>query len=291
MKETVELLERENLSCVIRKDGEIHTFRQRGVKDLYEIYTHTPDLLNDSEIADKVVGKGAAAIMVLGKVAMLHATVISQEAYNLLEQAGIKVEYKTIAPYIINRAGDGRCPLETKLKDCKTAEECWSLIEEFINQMSTKKILFICHGNICRSPMAEFVMKDIVKKEGLSHLFEIASAATSTEEIGNPVYPPVRRLLDEHGISCTGKTAHQMTLRDYEHYDMIIAMDRNNLRNINRIIGDDRLHKVTLLMDYTTHPRDVADPWYTRDFMATWYDVNEGCRGLLSHLKASKMQK
>lgn len=136
MKELVELLDRENLSCVIRKGGEIHTFKQRGVKDLYEIYTHTPDLLNDSEIADKVVGKGAAAIMVLGKVAMLHATVISQEAYNLLEQAGIKVEYETLAPYIINKAGDGRCPLETKLKDCKTAEECWSLIEEFVKNIS-----------------------------------------------------------------------------------------------------------------------------------------------------------
>ena len=146
------------------------------------------------------------------------------------------------------------------------------------------KILFICHGNICRSPMAEFVMKDIVKKESLDHLFEIASAATSTEEIGNPVYPPVRRLLDEHGIDCSGKTARQMTLDDYNHYDIIVAMDRNNLRNLKRIVGDDPLHKITLLMDYTTHPRDVADPWYTRDFQATWYDVNEGCRCLLKTL-------
>lgn len=148
------------------------------------------------------------------------------------------------------------------------------------------KILFICHGNICRSPMAEFLMKDLVKQEGLSDRFEIASAATSTEEIGNPVYPPVKRLLDEHGISCEGKTARQMTMRDYEHFDMIIAMDRQNLRNINRIIGEDKLHKVTLLMDYTTRPRDVADPWYTRNFSATWYDINEGCKGLLTQLNA-----
>ncbi len=138
MKELVNLLDRENLSCVIRKDGEIHIFKQKGVKDLYEVYTHTPDLLNGSEIADKVVGKGAAAIMVLGKVAMLHATVISQDAYNLLKQAGIKVEYKTLAPYIINRTGNGRCPLETRLKDHKTAEDCWGLIEEFIKTKQKK---------------------------------------------------------------------------------------------------------------------------------------------------------
>ena len=136
MDELIKLLEEENLSCVIRKDGKIHTFRQRGVKDLYEIYTHQPELLRDSEIADKVVGKGAAALMVLGKVARLHATVISQEAYNLLEQAGIKVEYKTLAPYIINRQGNGRCPLETKLKDCKTSEKCWLKIVEFIQGIS-----------------------------------------------------------------------------------------------------------------------------------------------------------
>lgn len=136
MDELIKLLEEENLSCVIRKDGEIHTFRQRGVKDLYEIYTHQPELLKESEIADKVVGKGAAALMVLGKVARLHATVISQEAYNLLEQASIKVEYKTLAPYIINRQGNGRCPLETKLKDCKTSEDCWLKIVEFMLRIS-----------------------------------------------------------------------------------------------------------------------------------------------------------
>ena len=125
------------------------------------------------------------------------------------------------------------------------------------------KVLFICHGNICRSPMAEFVMKDLVAKAGLSDKFEIASAATSTEEIGNPVYPPARRKLAEHGISCAGKTARQMTRRDYETYDYLIAMDHNNLRNMARFVGGDPEHKVSLLMDHTRRPGDVADPWYT----------------------------
>ena len=152
------------------------------------------------------------------------------------------------------------------------------------------KILFICHGNICRSPMAEFVMKHLVMKHlveeaGLSEQFEIASAATSTEEIGNPVYPPARRKLAEHGIGCEGKTARQMTRSDYNHYDYIIAMDRNNLRNLKRMFGEDTDHKISLLMDYTHRPGDVADPWYTGDFEATWVDVCEGCKGLLEHLE------
>ena len=146
------------------------------------------------------------------------------------------------------------------------------------------KILFICHGNICRSPMAEFVMKQLVKNEGLEGQFEIASAATSTEEIGNPVYPPARRKLAEHGIGCEGKTARQMTRSDYQYYDYIIAMDRNNLRNLKRMFGEDTEHKINLLMDYTHRPGDVADPWYTGDFEATWQDVSEGCKGLLDYL-------
>ena len=148
----------------------------------------------------------------------------------------------------------------------------------------TYKILFVCHGNICRSPMAEFVLKQKVAERGLSELFEIASAATSREEIGNPVYPPARRMLAQHGIACDGKTARQMTRADYAHYDYIIAMDRNNLRNLQRLLGPDTDSKISLLMDYTDMPRDVADPWYTGDFQATWDDVQRGCDGLLQEL-------
>lgn len=149
------------------------------------------------------------------------------------------------------------------------------------------KILFVCHGNICRSPMAEFVMKRLVKEKGLQDQFEIASAATSTEEIGNPVYPPARRKLAEHGIGCEGKTARQMTREDYRYYDRIIVMDRNNLRNLRRLLGEDVDHKITLLMDYTSRLGEVADPWYTGDFEATWKDVLEGCEGLISDVLSS----
>ena len=143
------------------------------------------------------------------------------------------------------------------------------------------RILFICHGNICRSPMAEFIMKDLVKQAGLEHQFHIESAATSTEEIGSPVYPPAKRKLAEHGIDCTGKTARQLTKSDYSKYDLLIGMDRANLRNMRRICGGDPNDKMHLLMDYTGHPGDVADPWYTNDFETTWRDVLAGCRGLL----------
>ena len=143
------------------------------------------------------------------------------------------------------------------------------------------KILFICHGNICRSPMAEFVMKDLVKKRGMEDWFEIASAATSTEEIGNSVYPPARRKLAEHGISCAGKTARQMRKSDYAYYDYLVGMDSANFRNMHRICGGDEAGKTSLLLDWTTRPGSVADPWYTGDFEATWRDVTEGCAGLL----------
>ena len=146
------------------------------------------------------------------------------------------------------------------------------------------KVLFICHGNICRSPMAEFVMKDLVKKEGMEREFHIESAATSAEEIGNPVYPPARRKLAEHGIDCAGKTARQLRKSDYEKYDLLIGMDRANLRNMRRICGDDFADKMHLLMDFTNRPGEVADPWYTGDFDAAWRDVEEGCRGLLYKL-------
>ena len=148
-----------------------------------------------------------------------------------------------------------------------------------------KKILFVCLGNICRSPMAEFVMKDMVKKAGLADEYEIASAATSTEELGNPVYPPARRLLAKHGIDTAGKTARQLNRGDYAKYDFLIGMDHSNLNNMLRICGGDPEGKIHLLMDYTQRPGDVADPWYTGDFEVTWVDVNEGCRGLLKELE------
>ena len=144
------------------------------------------------------------------------------------------------------------------------------------------RILFVCHGNICRSPMAEFVMKDLVKQAGLEDQFHIESAATSTEELGNPVYPPARRKLAEHGINCTGKTARRLTGSDYDTFDLLIGMDRANLRNMHRICGGDPGGKLRLLMDYTDHPGDVADPWYTGDFETTWRDVLAGCQGLLA---------
>lgn len=147
------------------------------------------------------------------------------------------------------------------------------------------KILFVCHGNICRSPMAEFVMKKIVSEAGMESQFEIASAATSTEEIGNAVYPPAQRKLEEHGIRCCGKVARQITRRDYQYYDAIVAMDTNNLRNLQRMLGKDEDHKISRLLDYTDHKGDVADPWYTGDFEATWRDVVKGCNALFQLLK------
>ena len=148
-----------------------------------------------------------------------------------------------------------------------------------------KKILFVCHGNICRSPMAEFVMKDLVQKAGLADHFYIESAATSTEEIGNEVYPPAKRKLAEHGISCKGKTARQMTRSDYQRFDLLIGMDDWNIRNMTRIAGGDPEGKIHKLLDYTARKGDVADPWYTGDFDATWRDVTEGCRELFKSLE------
>ena len=147
------------------------------------------------------------------------------------------------------------------------------------------RLLFVCLGNICRSPMAEYVMKNLVQEAGREGEFEIASAATSAEELGNPVYPPARKKLAEHGISCTGKTARQLRKSDYENYDLLIGMDSSNLRNMRRIFGGDPDGKLSLLLDYTNRPGDVADPWYTGDFDATWQDVEEGCRGLLNKLR------
>ena len=186
------------------------------------------------------------------------------------------------------------------------------------------RILFVCHGNICRSPMAEFVMKDLVSKAGLEEQFHIESAATSTEEIGNPVYSPARRKLAEHGIGCTGKRARQLKNEDYGQYDLLIGMDRANLRNMHRICGGDCGGKMHLLMEFTGRPQrgdphkpsgagrvgngkarecsecspqaeteksgfyfdEVADPWYTNDFETAWRDIMAGCQGLLDFLRS-----
>ena len=146
------------------------------------------------------------------------------------------------------------------------------------------RILFVCHGNICRSPMAEFVMKDMVRRAGLEDEFQIASAATSSEEIGSPVYPPARRKLREHGIRCDGKTARRIKAADYEDYDLLIGMDEANMRNMARCFGGDTEGKLHLLLGFAGREDSVADPWYTGDFEATWQDVNEGCLALLNRL-------
>ncbi len=147
-----------------------------------------------------------------------------------------------------------------------------------------KKILFVCHGNICRSPMAEFVMKQMVREAGLEEQFEIASAATSTEELGNDIYPPVKRLLHEKGIPCKGHRAHQITRNEYAHYDHIIVMDNYNIRNLERVVGPDKDHKVSRLRDFTDSPGEIADPWYTGEFNLTYRQVTESCRALLEKL-------
>ena len=147
------------------------------------------------------------------------------------------------------------------------------------------RILFICHGNICRSPMGEFVMKDLVRKAGLEDHFHIESAATSTEEIGNSVYPPARRKLAEHGIGCAGKTARQLRRDDYARWDYLVGMDEANRRNITRMCGGDPEGKISLLLDHTPNPREVADPWYTGNFERTWLDVSEGCAALLAEIR------
>ena len=146
------------------------------------------------------------------------------------------------------------------------------------------RILFVCHGNICRSPMAEFVMKDLAEKAGRSDDFFIESAAVSAEELGNPVYPPARRELAVHGISCAGKTARQMTRADYDHFDFLVCMDTSNLRRMERICGGDPQGKLSRLLEHTSRPGDVADPWYTGDFSATWQDVVGGCTALLEKI-------
>ena len=148
------------------------------------------------------------------------------------------------------------------------------------------KILFICHGNICRSPMAEFILKDLVRKAGCAAEVRIASAATSREELGSPIYPPAQRQLRSHGVPFDDHRARQMTRADYDAYDLLIGMDSANIRNMLRICGGDPEGKVHRLLDYTARPGDVADPWYTGDFSATWRDVLEGCTAILHRYTA-----
>jgi len=152
-----------------------------------------------------------------------------------------------------------------------------------------KRIMFVCHGNICRSPMAEFIFKDIILRNGLDNEYYITSSATSSEEIwngvGNPVYPPAREELAKHGLKCDGKRAVRLQKSDYDEYDLFICMDSNNMRNIGRIFGNDPDGKVHKLMDYTSRGGDVADPWYTDRFDITYRDILEGCICLFEYLQ------
>ena len=145
-------------------------------------------------------------------------------------------------------------------------------------------ILFICHGNICRSPMAEFVMKDLTERQGLAGKFQIASAATSREELGNDIHPGTRRVLEREGIPFSSRQARQITKSDYEAYDYIIAMDRANLRNLERLLGGDPEGKFFLFLEFAGEHRDIADPWYTGNFDETYRDIQQGCTALLEFL-------
>lgn len=149
------------------------------------------------------------------------------------------------------------------------------------------RLMFVCHGNICRSPMAEFIMKELVLSEGLQNQFFISSAATSTEEIGNPVYPPAKAELKKHGISCEGKFALQLKKSDYDKYDFFIGMDSANIRNMRRIFINDDDNKIFKLLSFADRSDDVADPWYTRNFAVTYNDILQGCQALLSYLKVN----
>lgn len=157
--------------------------------------------------------------------------------------------------------------------------------------MTDMKIMFVCHGNICRSPMAEFIFKDLVKKQRIADRFVIASSATSTEEIwngiGNPVYPPAKAELKKHGLSCSGKRAVQLKKSDYDKYDLFVGMDSANIRNMLRIFGSDPDGKVRKLMDYTNRGGDVANPWYSDRFDVAYQDILEGCTALLEAVKTN----
>lgn len=190
------------------------------------------------------------------------------------------------------------CLYDILIKHMKNSQETpqnWAFHGILRRLKSMIKVLFICHGNICRSPISEYVLKNMVEKRGLTDAFEIASAATSTEEIwngkGNPIYPPAQAELRRHGIGETaytnfsGKRARQVTKQDYQYYDYLLCADSNNIRNTLRITGPDKEGKVKLLLDFTDRPgRSIADPWYTGDFKETYRDVYEGCTALLEKL-------
>ncbi len=148
-----------------------------------------------------------------------------------------------------------------------------------------KKVLFICHGNICRSPMAKYIFQDMVEKRGCAFEFYIDSAATSYEEIGNPVYPPARQELSRHGISCKGHAARKLVKSDFENFDYLIAMEEYNLRNIRREFGETLASKVSLLLDFTDTPGDIDDPWYSGGFDVTYKEIVKGCEGFLERTK------
>ena len=149
-----------------------------------------------------------------------------------------------------------------------------------------KRILFVCHGNICRSPMAEFMLKRMVRRSGLEDDYEIASAATHDEEIGNPVYPMARQELAKHGIGCPGHSARQLTPDDYSRYDLIVGMDEANMNDMQTLFGGDPDGKLHLMMDYVGKHRDVADPWFTRNFTTTWNDLQASLTALFNQLTA-----
>jgi len=181
-------------------------------------------------------------------------------------------------------------PVMNKLKCCKNTEKSRKnpQSKEFRYMI---KVLFVCHGNICRSPMAEFVLANMVKEHGIADKFHIASCATSTEEIGNGVHYGTLRKLRSEGVPCYEHYASQLSRRDYKNYDYILGMDSMNIRNIHRIIGQDPEHKVHKLLDFTDSPRDIADPWYTGNFDRTYDDIVEGCTGLLTYLNENNLIK
>ena len=248
----------------------------RRMREFYRMYEDTPELL-----------ALAMEISWTQNVVILEADMEPDERRWYLRAAGrfgwSKAE--------LQRKIDSDAHLEIQLDELEVPCYTESAIVMSWSVRSMIRILFLCHGNICRSPMAEFIMKDLVKKAGLEQNIQIESAATSTEEIGNPVYPPARRKLSEHGIDCSGKRARQLLNSDYEKYDLLIGMDRANLRSMYRICGGgDFAGKMHLLMDFTNRPGEVADPWYTDDFDTTWRDVEEGCRGLLQKIISKEVQ-